>query len=283
MPQKIRRGNSGFTNQTTLVTTENVTMTRNRWSTPGKTHGLFTSKRGTQQSLVGAFNPSEKYEFVSWDDRNSQYFWENQPFMATSYHQPGSTISQVSEPFLGNRCNRWNVSTRSWRFFLSLHEVISAAQDTGGKCFSCRSISRCSSRRLVPPRHWHQPGPMVAISQRSLNYWIYKLITSYNNIHTYIHIYIYVYIYICIILYNTIYIYTERYTADLLCKLILIFDAKCFFRTSKTQPATEPRRRPPGFPQWFWGSPMVTDVGHCWPTHLGCNKSTTLARSGYPF
>ena len=34
-------------------------------------------------------HPSEKYEFVHWDDkRNSQYFWENQKLMATIHHQP---------------------------------------------------------------------------------------------------------------------------------------------------------------------------------------------------
>ena len=41
--------------------------------------------------LVGGFEsqPSEKYDFVHWDDFTStQYEWENNKLMATIHHQP---------------------------------------------------------------------------------------------------------------------------------------------------------------------------------------------------
>ena len=44
------------------------------------------SMRHTFALLFGVLNPSEKYQFVNWDD-NSQYFWENNPNVPN--HQPG--------------------------------------------------------------------------------------------------------------------------------------------------------------------------------------------------
>jgi hypothetical protein len=55
----------------------------NHPSFPKKTSGFFqkvsefsmefSMENSSFCPLVGGFNPSEKYEFVSWDDDNSQY------------------------------------------------------------------------------------------------------------------------------------------------------------------------------------------------------------------
>jgi hypothetical protein len=45
--------------------------------------------------LVNGFNPSEKYEFVSWDDY-SQHMESHQKFHGSSHHQPG--INKVPFP-----------------------------------------------------------------------------------------------------------------------------------------------------------------------------------------
>jgi hypothetical protein len=38
--------------------------------------------------LAGGFNPSEKYDFVSWDDDIPKCFWKVIKFHGSSHHQP---------------------------------------------------------------------------------------------------------------------------------------------------------------------------------------------------
>ena len=48
--------------------------------------------------LVGAFNPSEKYEFVNWDDYSIPFpiiIWENHPAMFQENHQAVSLGPQL--------------------------------------------------------------------------------------------------------------------------------------------------------------------------------------------
>ena len=42
-------------------------------------------------SLVGGFTPSEKYEFVNWDDEFPN-IWKNNPVMFQEHHQPESDL-----------------------------------------------------------------------------------------------------------------------------------------------------------------------------------------------
>jgi len=51
-------------------------------------------------SLVGGFNPPEKYDFVSWDDDIPNCFWKVINFHGSSHHQPdyGNFINPTVKP-----------------------------------------------------------------------------------------------------------------------------------------------------------------------------------------
>ena len=53
---------------------------------PGICSGVFFFSDWARSNLVGGFNPSEKYEFVSWNDY-SQHFWENKSHVPVTTNQ----------------------------------------------------------------------------------------------------------------------------------------------------------------------------------------------------